>query len=73
MKQGYVQVYTGNGLRPPFVVHGSVSLETQAFPDSVNKRGDDGKPKAGWPDVVLRPGQVCSHKMIHRFSAALKD
>ena len=29
-----VQLYTGNNLADPFPVHGSVSLETQAFPDS---------------------------------------
>jgi aldose 1-epimerase len=75
-----IQFYTGNFLDgipgkdgAVYAKNGALCLETQAFPDSVNKRGDDGKPKAGWPDVVLRPGQVYSHKMIHRFSAALKD
>lgn len=34
-----VQLYTGNGLRPPFPVHGSVSLETQRFPDAPNRPG----------------------------------
>ncbi|MCP4434778.1 MAG: galactose mutarotase [Actinomycetia bacterium] len=32
-----VQLYTGNNLGPPFSVHGAVSLETQAFPDSPNR------------------------------------
>lgn len=32
-----VQVYTGNGLGAPFAVHGSVSLETQRFPDTPNR------------------------------------
>lgn len=32
-----VQVYTGNGLGPPFARHGSVSLETQRFPDAPNR------------------------------------
>lgn len=32
-----VQLYTGNNLADPFPVHGSVSLETQAFPDSPNR------------------------------------
>ena len=32
-----VQCYTGNGLHPPFEVHGSVSLETQLFPDTPNR------------------------------------
>lgn len=34
-----VQVYTGNHLGLPFAAHGSVSLETQAFPDSPNRPG----------------------------------
>ncbi len=32
-----VQVYTGNGLGAPFVRHGSVSLETQMYPDTPNR------------------------------------
>jgi len=44
-----VQLYTGNGLHPPFRVHGSVSLETQRFPDTPN-RADLGS-------AVLRPGE----------------
>lgn len=31
-----LQVYTGNALKPPFVPHGSVSLETQRMPDAPN-------------------------------------
>lgn len=45
-----VQLYTGNGLQPPFQVHGSVSLETQRFPDTPNR------PELG--SAVLRPGEV---------------
>ncbi len=45
-----VQLYTGNGLGPPFHAHGSVSLETQRFPDSPNR------PDLG--SAVLRPGEV---------------
>ncbi len=45
-----VQLYTGNGLGPPFPVHGSVSLETQRFPDTPNR------PELG--SAVLRPGEV---------------
>jgi galactose mutarotase-like enzyme len=26
--------------------------------------------KDGWPNVVLRPGETYSHKMVHRFTAA---
>jgi len=75
-----IQFYTGNFLDgipgkdgAVYAKNGALCLETQAFPDSINKQGADGKMKAGWPSVVLRPGQVYSHKMIHRFSAALKD
>jgi aldose 1-epimerase len=75
-----IQFYTGNFLDgipgkdgAVYAKNGALCLETQAFPDSINKQGADGKMKAGWPNVVLRPGQVYSHKMIHRFSAALKD
>ncbi len=45
-----VQIYTGNGLGPPFQAHGSVSLETQRFPDTPNR------PELG--SAVLRPGEV---------------
>ncbi len=43
-----VQLYTGNNLSSPFEVHGSVSLETQAFPDTPNR------PELG--SVRLDPG-----------------
>ncbi len=45
-----VQVYTGNNLHPPFAVHGAVSLETQALPDSPNH------PEYG--SVVLEPEET---------------
>ena len=44
-----VQLYTGNGLREPFRAHGSVSLETQLFPDTPNR------PELG--SAVLLPGE----------------
>ncbi len=44
-----VQVYTGNGLGAPFHRHGSVSLETQMFPDTPNR------PELG--SARLDPGQ----------------
>ena len=53
-----IQVYTANwwdgsvigsqGI--PYVQHGAIALETQAFPDSPNQ--------ASFPDTILRPGQV---------------
>jgi aldose 1-epimerase len=45
-----VQLYTGDDLQPPFPIHGSVSLETQRFPDTPNR------PELG--SAVLHPGQV---------------
>ena len=45
-----IQLYTGNGLAPPFHVHETVSLETQRFPDTPNR------PELG--SAVLRPGEV---------------
>ncbi len=45
-----VQLYTGNNLASPFEVHGSVSLETQAFPDSPNR------PELG--SVRVNPGST---------------
>ncbi len=41
-----VQLYTGNNLRDPFRTHGSVSLETQCFPDTPN-RPDLGSARLG--------------------------
>ena len=44
-----LQLYTGNGLGPPFRPHAGVCLETQRFPDAPNR------PELG--DAVLRPGE----------------
>ena len=64
-----IQFYTGNFLDgipgkngAVYAKNGALCLETQAFPDSINKQG-----KAGWPNVVLRPGQTYEHNMVHRF------
>ena len=65
-----IQFYTGNFLDgipgkggAVYQKNGALCLETQAFPDSINKQG-----KAGWPDVILRPGQTYEHRMRHRFT-----
>lgn len=65
-----LQFYTGNFLDgmsgkggATYEKFGGLCLETQAYPDSINHLGED-----GWPDVVLRPGEVYRHRMIHRFS-----
>ena len=67
-----IQFYTGNFLDgipgkngAVYQKNGALCLETQAFPDSINKQG-----KAGWPNVVLRPGQTYEHNMVHRFVMA---
>lgn len=55
-----VQVYTGNWLNNdespenhPHIIHNAMCLETQHFPDSINKEH--------FPTVVLRPGQTYFH------------
>jgi len=53
-----IQVYTANwwdgsvvgAQGVPYVRHGAIALETQAFPDSPNQ--------ANFPDTILRPGEV---------------
>jgi len=66
-----IQFYSGNFLDgipgkggATYRKHDGLCLETQAYPDSINKQG-----KPGWPNVVLRPGQRYDHRMVHRFSA----
>jgi aldose 1-epimerase len=66
-----IQFYSGNFLDgipgkdgATYRKHDGLCLETQAYPDSVNKQG-----KPGWPSVVLRPGERYDHRMVHRFSA----
>jgi aldose 1-epimerase len=61
-----VQVYTGNWLSlnaadAPHVQHNAVALETQGFPDAVNRPGL-------FPSVVLRPGETYSHTALFSFS-----
>lgn len=65
-----IQFYSGNFLDgstgkggAAYPRHAAFCLETQLFPDAINRQGE-----AGWPDAVLRPGEVYRHVMIHRFS-----
>jgi aldose 1-epimerase len=66
-----VQVYTGNYLDGSltgkegavYEKHSGVCLETQSFPDAIHHVGE-----AGWPAVILEPGQTYHHRMVHRFS-----
>ncbi|MCE2881110.1 MAG: galactose mutarotase [Planctomycetaceae bacterium] len=69
-----IQFYTGNFLDgipgkggAVYQKNGALCLETQAFPDSINKQGKD-----AWPNVVLRPGQTYTHRMSHRFLTSTK-
>ena len=64
-----IQFYSGNFLDgvagkngAVYTKHNGLCLETQYFPDAVNKRG-----RPGWADPVLRPGETYHHVMIHRF------
>lgn len=65
-----VQVYTGNYLDGSLTgkegavynKHAGVCLETQAFPDAIHHAGE-----AGWPAVILKPGETYHHRMVHRF------
>jgi aldose 1-epimerase len=64
-----VQLYTGSYLDGSTTGKGAaherytgLCLETQAFPDAINK--------ADWRDqVILRPGAIYSHVVVYRFSA----
>ncbi|MDA0803862.1 MAG: galactose mutarotase [Planctomycetota bacterium] len=66
-----IQFYSGNFLDgvpgkdgTTYNKLGALCLETQAFPDSINKQGVQ-----GWPDVILRPGETYQHRMSHRFGS----
>ncbi|WP_174301468.1 aldose epimerase family protein [Caulobacter sp. S45] len=56
-----MQVYTGQALQAPFVAYGGLALEPQGFPDAVNH--------AGFPDAILRPGQIYRRRSLYRFQA----
>ncbi len=66
-----VQFYTGNNLTGKLTgKHGAVygrhhgfCLETQAFPDAINRQG-----APGWPSVILNPGGVYRHEVSYAFA-----
>ncbi len=65
-----IQFYSGNFLDGITGKNGAtyekfdgLCLETQAFPDSVNKQGVE-----GWPNVILEPRRIYRHRMVHKFS-----
>jgi aldose 1-epimerase len=64
-----VQLYTANGLNGKLIgkggvgypKHGGFALETQHFPDSVNK--------PNFPSTILRPGETYKQTTVWKFSA----
>ena len=66
-----VQLYTGNYLDGSlsgkgstiYNKHAGFCLETQHFPDAINKEGTP-----GWQSVILRPGDIYSHSILFKFS-----
>lgn len=63
-----IQFYSGNfldgsakGLGGAYHKHYGLCLETQHFPDSVNK--------PDWPSIILKSGQQYSHVTVHKFTA----
>lgn len=64
-----VQFYGGNFLKgqtgkdgQTYAHRSGLCLETQHYPDSPNKEGQE-----GWPSVVLRPGETYRHVQIYEF------
>jgi aldose 1-epimerase len=59
-----VQLYTGNFLHTMavkgFNAHDALCLETQMFPDAVNK--------PDFPSTILNPGEIYKQTTIHKFS-----
>lgn len=61
-----IQVYTANWLSEassdaPFTQYNGVALESQHFPDSINK--------PAFPNTVLRPGETYSQRTVWQFSS----
>ena len=69
-----VQFYTGNNLTDALTgkrgaVYGShhgFCLETQAFPDAVNRQGTP-----GWPTVILQPDDEYRHEVCYAFASTI--
>ena len=59
--QPALQVYTGQGLGPPFLRHGAVVLEPQGFPDAPNV--------AAFPSVIATPANAYRRAARYRLSA----
>jgi aldose 1-epimerase len=64
-----VQFYTGNFLDGTvtgkdgtvYKKHAGFCLETQKYPDAIHHEG-----QAGWPSVILKPGQTYRHDMVYK-------
>ena len=54
-----VQIYSGQGLKAPFVPYGGIAIEPQGFPDAVNQ--------PAFPPAVLRAGQAYRRRAAYRF------
>lgn len=69
-----VQFYTGNNLTDALTGkqgavygrHHGFCLETQAFPDAVNRQGTP-----GWPSVILHPDDEYRHQVCYAFSSTI--
>ena len=67
-----VQFYTGNNLTSTLAGkqgavygrHHGFCLETQAFPDAVNRQGSP-----GWPSVILQPDEEYRHEVCYAFAS----
>ena len=66
-----LQFYTASWIDPAlqgkagatYAKYAGLCLETQNFPDSINKEDNP-----AFPSAVLRPGELYHHVMVHRFS-----
>ncbi len=54
-----MQIYSGQGLKPPYPRHGAIVFEPQGFPDAVNH--------PQFPSVIVRPGRTYRHRSTYRF------
>ena len=65
-----VQLYSGNFLDGSlkgkggavYKKHAGFCLETQDYPDAINKEG-----RPDWPSVILRPGDTYRHEVVFSF------
>lgn len=56
-----MQLYGGQGLKPPFAPYGAMALEPQGFPDAINR--------PSFPSVLLRPGETYRRRALYRLKA----